>query len=55
VLATRAAVFTDVQTALEKSAQLLLALSDPCHPLLLEADRNLATASRQLHSGHLLN
>lgn len=54
-LAARAAVFTDVQAALEKSAQLLLALSDPCHPLVLEADRSLATASRQLHSGHLLN
>lgn len=54
-LAARAAVFTDVQEALEKSAQLLLALSDPCHPLVLEADRSLATASRQLHSGHLLN
>jgi hypothetical protein len=55
VLAARAAAFTDVQTAMEKSAQLLQALSDPCHPLMLEADRNLATASRQLHSGHLLN
>jgi hypothetical protein len=54
-LAARAAAFTDVQTAMEKSAQLLQALSDPCHPLMLEADRNLATASRQLHSGRLLN
>lgn len=54
-LAARAAAFSDVSSALEKSATLLLALSDPCHPLVLEADRKLATASRQLHSGHLLH
>jgi hypothetical protein len=53
-LAARAAAFSDVQTALEKSASLLSALSDPCHPLMLEADRKLATASRQLHGGKML-
>lgn len=54
-LAARDKSFTDVQEALQKSAQLLQALTDPCHPLVLEADRKLASASRQLHSGHLLN
>lgn len=55
MLAARAAAFTDVQAALEKSAELLQALHDPCHPLMIEADRNLATASRQLHAGPLLS
>lgn len=55
VLAARAAAFTDVQDALDKSTELRQALfDDPCNPLMLEADRNLATVSRQLHSGHLL-
>jgi hypothetical protein len=54
-LAARAAAFSDVQTALQKSTSLLSALSDPCHPLMLEADRKLATASRQLHGGKVLH
>lgn len=55
VLAARAAALADVQDALDKSTDLRQALfDDPCHPLMLEADRNLATVSRQLHSGHLL-
>jgi hypothetical protein len=48
----RAEAFGGVNRALQQSADLLDSLSDPTHPLVLKADRDLADAKR--HMGHLL-
>jgi hypothetical protein len=48
----RAEAFGGVNRALQQSADLLDSLSDPTHPLMLKADRELADAKR--HMGHLL-
>jgi hypothetical protein len=48
----RAEAFGGVNRALQQSADLLDNLSDPTHPLMLKADRELADAKR--HMGHLL-